>query len=328
MHIFDCIIPFLSERLQRSGSAILVGSHERIPLKQESFAEIQPKISSNMVFIDGGNGEIVKGPNLSVQFIRLYASHYEQNVRVERDLRELFLVVLAYRKGLDLGYECTVFNTDGDELHKFSFDAFDPVLCFAGHRAEPSAVANHVRKLLEFRFAEEVCNKLKAGDILVRDGDLEARGEVMEIMLRALRTTAQRKSVVVLGLSKTSTLCTDSGNSALAALKFIAPQGAWSYYAGSNIAFVKLHPCSQYVFRCDVFPHDRSSLPGAWASLAANAADPAFLGYPYGLIEADKFAQVTKDETEQLRARFAVQSREVFKVFESAVDAHDILNSF
>jgi len=328
MHAFDKIIPFLSQRLERAGSAILVGSHERIPLKQDAFQTIQPKVGPNLVFIDAGNGEVLKGPNVSFQFVRLYATWYENNVRVDRDLRELFLVVLAFQKGLDLGYEVTLFDLGGAELQKFSFDAFDPALSWAGRRAEPATIAGHVRKLLELRFAEEVCNDLKSGDILVRDGDLDARGEVMEQTLRALRTASQRKGVIVLGLSKTSTLCTDAGNSALAALHSIAPQGAWSYYAGTNVAFVKLHPASKYAFRCDVFPHDRSSLQTAWSALAANAEDPAFLGYPYGLLDADKFAQVTKDETAQFRAHFAVRSKESFSNIERALDAHDLLNSF
>jgi len=327
MHVFDKLIPFLSERLQRHGSAILVGSHERIPIKQDAFQQIVPKVGSNMVFVDGGNGEIVKGPNVSVQFIRLYATWYEENVRVSKNLNEFFVAVLAYQKGLDLGFEATVFNQDGEELHKLSFDAFDPALSYAGRRAEPASVANHVRKLLELRFAEGLCGEMKTG-ILVRDGDLDARGEAMEEALRLLKITAQRKGIVVLGLSKTSTLCTDSGNSALVALRTIAPQGAWSYFAGNNIAFVKLHSGSNYVFRCDIFQHDRASLPSAWSALAANSADPAFLGYPYGLIDADKFAQVTKEETEQLKARFAVQSKEAFRGFELALDAHDLLNTF
>ncbi len=327
MHVFEKLIPFLSERLQRRGSAILIGSHERIPIKPDSFQVIHPNIGFPMLFVDGGNGEVVKGPNVSVQFVRLYATFYEQNVRVSRNLREFYVVVLAFQKGLDLGFEATIFNPDGDELQKFSFDAYDPAFSFAGKRAEPASVANHVRKLLELKFAEELCNSMEKG-VIVRDGDLEARGEVMEESLRLLRTTAQRKGIIVLGLSKTSTLCTDSGNSALVALRTIAPEGAWYYYAGGNVAFVKLHPASEYVFRCDVFPHDRAELPSAWSALAANAADPSFLGYPYGLIDADKFAQVTKDETLQLRARFAVQSKELFRSIEAAVDAHDILNSF
>ncbi len=328
MHAFDRIIPFLSDRIQKSGSAILVGSHERIPLKKESFQSLKPVVGAKLVFVDGGNGEVLKGPNVSVQFLRLYAVWYDNNVRVERDLREFFLVVLAHQKGLDLAFEATLFDLAGVELRKFSFDAFDPALSFANRRAEPAAVAGHVRKLLELQLCEEACRNLKSGSVLVCDGDLEPRGELMSEVVRLLRTTAQRVNAVVLGLSKTSTLCTDSGNSALVALRDIAPEGSWLYYSGSSVAFVKLHPNSGYVFRCDVFQHDRQSLPSALSALCANSADPAFLGYPYGLLDADKFAQVTSEETSQLKARFAVQSRGSFKNLISALDAHGLLNSF
>jgi len=325
---FERIIPFVSERLQRVGSAVLVGSHERIPLKEDGFKELKPQIGPRLVFVDAGNGEVLKGPNVSVQFVRLYATWYEDNVRVDRDMREMFLVVLAVQKGLDLGFEVTVFDMTGDELKKFSFDAFDPVLSFAQKRASPATVAGHVRKVLELRFVEEICTKLNSGDVVVRDGDLEARGEVMEEVVRSLRTAAQRRGVIIIGLSKTSMLCTDSGHSAVAALRALGPQGAWSYYAGGSVAFVKFHPNTNYVFRCDVFSHNREDWQTAWAALAANAVDPAFLGYPYGLMDADKFAQVPKDELAQLRARFAVQSKEAFKNVEAALDAHDILNTF
>ncbi len=327
MHAFDAIIPFLSKRMEKQGSAILFGSHERIPIKKESFQPVVPVVA-RLVFVDSGCGCILSGPDVCVEFVRLYACFYDSNVRVDRELNEFFLVVLALQKGLDLAYEVVLFDSGGVEKEKFSFDANDPVLCFGGRRAEPSAVASHVRKLLELRFVEELCGKSNSGDIIVRDGDLEARGEAMELVLRSLRVSAQKRGVVVLGLSKTSRLCTDLGASALVVLRNIAPVGSWSYYAGGALAFVKLHPGSKYVFRCDVMPFDRDLLPKAWSALSANSADPAFLGYPYGLMDADKFAQVAKDELSQLRARFAVMSKEMFSSVEASLDAHNLLNSF
>ncbi|MBW2969916.1 hypothetical protein KY309_02290 [Candidatus Woesearchaeota archaeon] len=328
MRAFDVIIPFLSNRVDKAGGAILFGSHERVPLKKEAFQSLKPATGPRLVFVDSGSGRVLAGPSVCVDFVRLYSCWYEDNVRVDRELREFFLVVSAFQKGLDLGFEVVLFDLNGLEKEKFSFDAFDPVLCFGGRRAEPSAVVSYVRKLLELRFVDELCNKLSKDDVIVRDGDLEARGDLMETVWHSLRVSSQRKGVVVLGLAKTSVLCTDSGNSALVALRKIAPSGSWFYYTGGSVGFVKLHPSSKYVFRCDVMPFDRDSLPKSWSALAANAEDPAFLGYPYGLVDADKFAQVAKDELSQLRARFAVQSKEVFSSVESALDAHDLLNSF
>ncbi|HLF54149.1 MAG TPA: DNA double-strand break repair nuclease NurA [Candidatus Nanoarchaeia archaeon] len=327
MKVFDKVISLLSGKLTSSGSAILVGSHERIPIRNEGFIPIAPNISSaQIVFVDGGNGELLNGPNVSVQFVRLYASWYHLNARVKRELRERFVVVFAQQKGLDLSFEAKVFDLDGNELSSVSFDAFDPAIALSGRRADPSSVAGHVRKLLELGFAEEIVENLNPGDFLVRDGDLEPFGSAVEERMKFLSLVSSRRKVAIIGLSKTSTLCTDSGNSALFVLSRFAPAGSWLYYAGGRVGFVKLHPRSEYVFRCDILQADKQLLFSAVQLLAANSEDPSFLGYPYGLIEADKFARVSRDEAAQLGLRLAVQSRDAFKPLQHALDAHGLLN--
>lgn len=328
MQVFDSIVSFLSKKVSTSGSAILVGSHERIPIKSDCFFPLSSSLPPvHVVFVDGGNGEILRGANVCVHFVRLFACWYHNNVRVERELKERMVVVAAQQSGLDVSFEAKVFDLEGVELSSQIFDSFDPAISLAGRRADPSSVALYVRKLLELGFAESIIERLGEGDILVRDGDLEGFGSAVEERIKFLRLVADKKKVIVLGLSKTSALCTDSGNSALAVLSKLAPAGSWVYYSGGRVGFVKLHANSKYVFRCDVLQQDRLALFYAVPLLAVNSGDPVFLGYPYGLVEADKFAQVPKDEASQLRLRFAVQSKDVFKSFEHAVDAHDILDS-
>jgi len=294
-------------------------------LKKDSFQNIVPS-NANLAFVDSGSGEIVRGANLSVSFLRLYAGIHSK--KMERLLQEYILVVVAVKDGLDLAFDTSLLDLNGKLVDSWRFGAFEPWLCFGGRRAEPSAVVGYVRKLLEFRLCLSLCSNLSAGDVIVRDGDLEADGDLLKSARLSLSNSAQKKGVIIVGLSKTSTLCTDSGNSAIHSLLQIAPSGSWSFYSGSSVAFVKLHPFSKYIFRCDVFSHDRDSLSKIWGALASNSGDPAFLGYPYGLVDADRFAQVPQLETSQLRARFEAQSRGIFSAIERAVDAHDILNSF
>ena len=327
MKVFDTIISFLSSRVQNAGSAILVGSHERIPIRKESFSPITPSITSKkFVFIDGGNGEIASGPDMCVQFLRIYGTWYELNTRTKRELKERFVVVAAKQKDMDLQFEAKLFDTDGNELSTQAFDAFDPAIAQPGRRATPSSVASYVRKLLELGFAEQVMETLDEGDCIVRDGDLEPFGKAVEERINFLRLVADKKQVHVIGISKTSTLCTDAGVSAVSALASIAPNGSWLYHTGGKVGFVKLHQRSEYIFRCDILNQSQESLRAVIPALAANAEDPALLGYPYGLIEADKFARVPKEEAAQFRVRFSMQSKEQFKVGEKALDAHDILN--
>ena len=63
--------------------------------------------------------------------------------------------------------------------------------------------------------------------------------------------------------------------------------------------------------------------------LMKNSTDPVFLGYPYGLIEADKSARVSNKESEYLKTIFLVkagkQLKKISQYFKST-DAHSILD--
>jgi len=319
MKVFESLIPALASALKASGSQIV--GPEKIALDPALFKPLAPKQGPRMLFVDGGNGEILRGASVSVQFVRTYAVLYENNVRVKRDLSESIVVVVARNEE----YKVSVLDLEGKETHAFTFSASDPTLSFGSHRAKPSTVAGYVRKVLEVERAARWCADLNEGDMIVRDGNLDEDGKELSRAIKELKARARERSVMLLGLSKTSTLTTETGASAIHALQMIAPKGRWAYYAGGVLSFVKLHPNAKYVFRCDVMPSPH--VMRAFEALAVNASDPAFLGYPYGLLDADRGAQVTKHETAQLRARFAVMSKEQFRGLESAVDAHDILDS-
>lgn len=314
MKVFERVMQLLSERSAVTGTAILVGK-ERIPLDAKFFRPIVPLAGPKLIFVDGGNGELLRGPNVSVQFMRLYAGFFEKNVRYRRLLKERIVAVFLKESS----FEARVFELEGQEISRYSFDMFDPAIAVPGRRAEAYAVGGHVRKLLELEFATELIAELNAGDILIRDGDLEAFGA--EQQLSVLKSSAEKKGVTLTGVSKTTTLCTDAGNAAVVVLQRMAPAGCWVYDA-SSVKFAHFHSSSKYIFRCDVFGDANRAL----SALSANSSDPALLGYPYGLIDADKFAQVPKDETAQLKMRFAFQSKEIFSNVERSVDAHDILN--
>lgn len=316
MRVFDAIVPLLSPRVEDVGSVIVAGS-ARIPLGRRYFSRVEPK-GARMAFVDGGNGEVVRGPHVSVQLVRVAGVVFDGVERVSRVVRERFVVVQAKSGEL---FDVVVFDREGNELRRWGASAFDDAFRFANRRAEPATVAQYVRKVLEAELAVELCDGV---EVLVRDGDNEGEGRALEKALRELQRVAVEKGVAVVGLSKTSSLWTDSGCGALLALRKIAPEGSWQYCTSYPVGFVKLHPGARYVFRCDVLA---GSFAGAVSALAANSVDPAFLGYPFGLLDADKHAQVTRSELAALRVRFAAKTRERFRDVEAAVDAHDILDS-
>jgi len=198
MKLFDKLIPLLKESVSRKGSVILVGEH-RIPLRTDAFSPIVPSSSdSTVVFIDAGNAEFLRGANISVQFARLCVLHYKNNVRVKRVIKEFVIVVTAVQKMLDLAYEARLFDRDGNELIR-------PVV--VDDHDDPVSVANHVRKMVELTVAKDVVAELSPGDVVVRDGDLVTLG--LDKLVHEIHLLANANDVTVVGLSKTTQLCTD-----------------------------------------------------------------------------------------------------------------------
>lgn len=320
MKVFSKILPLVTNRWSNPGSQIIAGKHV-IPLGKSYFKPLAANLSPNslLAFVDSGSGDVFRSPSAQLVFMRVYGSVFENNVRKSSVLKECFLLVTLIKKN-KLVFEARILDREGAELDLFTFDAFDCNLAQPKKRAETSAVVGVLRKLLEFKLCSELCDGLNSGNAVVRDGDLEVSHPVLQKVITELSTKAIEKKLHVLGLSKTSALCTDSGVSAVAALHNLSPSGSWVYDAGP-VRFVKLHPKSRYIFRCDTLTRNPP-----FDALAANSVDPVFLGYPFGLLDADKFAQVTRSESGELQLRFALLTREKLGVLERSIDAHDILD--
>ena len=108
----------------------------------------------------------------------------------------------------------------------------------------------------------------------------------------------------------------------------------WCYFAGSvkniDIYFVKLNSRSDYVFRLDVARTREYDIREIVSLLADNSRDPVFLGYPYGLIEADRFARVTNREKEGLFMELVVRLKSDYKRIKpylNSLNSHGILDS-
>ena len=61
--------------------------------------------------------------------------------------------------------------------------------------------------------------------------------------------------------------------------------------------------------------------------IASNCCDPIFVGYPYGLVEADRIARVSNQEKESLKTIFLVKLRNKnIEKYLNAANAHEILD--
>ncbi|RME31865.1 hypothetical protein D6789_01375 [Candidatus Woesearchaeota archaeon] len=261
------------------------------------------RTASTLVFVDGGNAVLYESPEALLAYIRVAAIRYEGRKRTAIERREGALLVLHEGE--------TIRATSEEFGFAETFDANDTSLRMGADDVALATVAQLCRFLIECRVAaNRAC-------LVIRDGTLQGLNEHEEKALSQLDNVA--------GLAKTTTLRSSTGASATSAVLARAPGGAWCCTLDERCALVKLHPRSDYVFRLD------SDAPTVVANkLAVLADDPAFLGYPYGLIEADRLARISHQEARLLRLRFQAEAGSAWRALaerERALDAHSILDA-
>jgi len=181
----------------------------------------------------------------------------------------------------------------------------------------PEDAIDTVRKYAELLVARE----LRAPDmLLVLDGDLDAEHPLEKEAFDSLFTQIKESGCRVCALSKTNRFRTPEGMSMVQLLQQSSPPGRWLYRVNESTSFVKLHPRATHIFRLDTTGDELRVA----SDVCANANDPVFLGYPYGLVDADARARVTFKEVERLRIIFELKLQS--KHESSALNAHSILD--
>jgi hypothetical protein len=311
---------------------------------KDNFHKILPKSASRMFFIDGGNAEIFSAPNLCLHFVRIACLGYEGNKRSSLSSDEFYVLCSAKSKDGKLSYEAKLFVVKigalGDDFlgKEFLFNPLDKELCEGSARMDLARVPGLVRRFAELSAAKAIASASQKGDAIIIDGDFTSRSDEERRLINAIKRIALGRENSVCALSKTSSLLTSSGNAVSVALSRLAPFDCWYYSdvasqdSGSTVCFAKLHPSSSYVFKVEGFGFDKetdSRIGSIFSSIASNSRDPVFLGYPYGLVEADTLARVSNKEREFLRTVFIAKAGKDFASIASAcrsLDAHSVLD--
>ncbi|MBI4150861.1 DNA double-strand break repair nuclease NurA [Candidatus Woesearchaeota archaeon] len=310
-------------------TAVMLGKegYATVPFALEHFHAIEPAAPGTIAFIDGGNAELSSGANFSLHFIRTAAVIGKKIIQ-----EEAFCLVRAIQENGTLVYRTELLGIEGIRLP--TIDVYEPSLAEGNHRVQPSRVAELARTLAELRLAAWVMPELPKGAFLVRDGDLHGHTIYEQNALRELYERARMQGVTVAGVSKTSTLLMDTGHGALAYLLAKGPSTAWLYHPiasstrpdhQASVGVAKLHARANHAFRIDIHDEHLPFLNALLAQLAVESQDAAFLGYPYGLTEADRYARVSEDERQLLRAKIEVFFGQL-KAQEASQNAHDALN--
>jgi hypothetical protein len=297
-----------------------------------------------IVFVDGGNNTLLKSSNFIVSFVRLYAGVYRRNMKIREEKHEFFAVVKAVFSDGKLQY-CTQIFPIGKALAPLAkdllFDSMDQSLTDGNNRANVGKVVDCIRRFGELNLATKIALDLEENDVILLDGTLQAAVTNEDNYLDLLYNVCDNKNIKVCGLAKTTNLFTDGGDNAQAVINKMGKANAnlgkdkWYYYPfvqinnakhRADLFFAKFHPNSNYIFRFEL--HNLKSvldIDCLFSLLAENSKDPVFLGYPYGMIDADRNARVSNEERTYLRT--IIETKRDLDAYIRTIDAHEILDN-
>ena len=314
------------------------------PFDIKNFQLIENSASSSKIaFVDGGSAEIIKSSNFSLSLIRAYYTIYQNNKRINAKRYDFYAFISSKNMGNELFYNVDFIKLNNENNimpnnEDLLLNSLDETIKQGITRASISNVANVVRRFSEIKTAVNVIDNLENNDIIVLDGSLQCTFTNEKKYFEELYKKSIEKNITICGLSKTTTLMTDKGNSISNALNKYNVEGKWLYNPvveiksnahKAEMAFIKLHEKSKYIFRFEIYKEQKEKIIDVISLLASNCKDPVFLGYPYGLIEADKNARISNRERDMLLTLFSAKfGKDWEKIKESLsnVDAHDILD--
>jgi len=289
-----------------------------VEIDKNKFSKIRIVDSDKSIaFIDGGNIEIISSPSLSLFFNRVYYTIYKKNKRITSKRYEFYNLITTNVVNGSVMYNSEVFFLkESFVIKKYSFESDDPLLTVKGKRAKIGLVGDIIR-----RFSELIVSSQINSDFIVIDGTLSASYPHEKELLENIKIKN------IFGLSKTNDLISSSGKSINLLLYPHLKDIAGVFRANENTSFVKLDINSKHIFRLDYFFDPSEEF---LSLLSKNSKDPIFLGYPYGLIEADRFARTMNHEKDILKLKFNTALKKHFPnydIFITTKDAHNILDN-
>lgn len=314
-----------------STSAYFTGKgYAAVPFSREYFNEVKA-CSGDVVFIDGGNAELVESPTDSMQFVRTAAVKFSGKKRIWMKKNEFYVKTTTAISGNYAVYSTVIENAKGGLVLEIKMNAAS---ISEGGRMQASKMGGIARRILELKIASDVAEGEK-NSVIVLDGTLEAVFEGEERFLQNIYDSAEKNGNIVVALAKTNTVLGTDGRLFAETLENNAPEGAWRYGQVVEITsekhrveleFVKLHEKSRHIFRLEVYKKQARDAEKAVNMLAITANDVTFPGYPYGLMIADRIARVSNADSEYLKA-MNIENEKNFKGGINALNAHEILDS-
>ena len=332
------------------------GKGKQFLIEPSEFSQIKATSApKKLAFVDGGDGPLEESPNFLITINRVYFSIFQGKKRIKPKInpRVQFFSYVTSRI-LDengkkkVSYETKIFPHKAEDK-KFLPDEIDLTSSTESTSVLQGARLNSLsRRFAEWQLAIHVVEtELEKGDILVMDGSLQTNFKNEIKYANRLYELAMHKGVIVCGLAKTSRLITESGDPLLARIAEIAEEvdyDKWYVKVAEEVSVddrgfmmaVKFHSQSRFVFRFEILREQFSEMNSddldlVLGSLAENCTDVAMIGYPYGAIDADRFAQVRRDELTMyqglvLSEKLRHPEWKKLQKYSASLTAHDVLN--
>lgn len=296
-----------------------------------------------LMFIDGGNAEILRSASFSLSICRIAFIIFKNNKRIAEKKIDFYCFIKSCEKENKLVFTSDIiFINDHLNLDKknLEFDIYDETLRQGSFQVSISEISNAARRFAEYMIIEKAINYLENGDIIIKDGILTNRITHEEDIYNKIKKLLTDKKIILAGLGKSCNLLTNKGESLTYFLLKLSEKEnlkSWWYWPlcdsrkiGVDIYFAKLNEKSDYVFRLDVVNETDYNFSEIFDLLKQNSVDSAFLGYPYGLVYVDTLARISEKEKEYHKAKFMSINnsllKEIIKMTKDN-DAHNVLDN-
>jgi len=309
--------------------------YEPIELSKENFNPLESESSGKKVCcVDGGNNKIFESPSDSVHLIRVYFNLFQGERRI-KNVEPTTALLISRFEGEKVRSELRTI-TGSIPFARTDFFLTKEELEEKG----PVSAAHTVRKYLEWETLQYAVEEyLEEGDILVKDGVLQTTVESEREYAEDAYGTVEENHIALVGIAKTSSLMTTQNYPLISSVQAMArdsDKNMWYYHPiarndhpdhKGEMYIVKFHPSSGYAFRTEFYRKLDVDVEKVLGELAFQSKDPIFLGYPYGLVDADKRARVTDEEIDYLKNMCENRMKESFRDKINSCNAHDKLSN-
>ncbi len=334
--IIDKILTRINKTSKEKAKFAIIKDYKPIPFSENNFHKItEENYNCKVAYIDGGNTEILKSSELSLQLVQVYGCVQEDNKTVKSEKRSFYVLTQTEDVNGDIYFITNLFPLQGELLVKqedLCINSMDATLKTGVNRASISSIGGVARKFAEWGLCNELMKEMESGDIVVRDGNLDIDVVNEKNYAELALENAKNKKIILSGLAKTSKVFCDNGNNVGVELDSYGFKGKWHYYPlaeNCGTLFAKLHESSKHVFRIDFMCGDLE-VDKLVKVLSENSKDMSFPGYPYGLVEADAQARVSDKEKEFLKTLLMSKAGKDLEKIEKLMtteNAHSILDN-